>query len=88
MKDIRIETSELLEMLDRDNMLSFAIGSLISADTLLSAEDCRRAEVQLATFLDALDIAEIKNKERWRTRIEEGLEIVRRDKAAFEENDT
>ena len=78
----------LINSLNDSGMLYFYYISLISSDSLMSVEDCEFAEKQMLEFQEALPKTNVKNTEDtdWSKLIEDGLDVIRRDKKFFQNN--
>lgn len=78
----------LINSLNDNGVLYFYYISLISSDSLMSVEDCEIAEKQMLEFQEALPKTNVKNTEKldWSKLIEDGLDIIRRDKEFFQNN--
>ena len=83
----RDKNIEALNTLDENGFLPLLLGELISSDTLESADQCRKSIEMLSEFVEALPETNIKDKEKWKKMMEEGLEIARRDLKYFEEKE-
>lgn len=81
-KDIVAFINSLIE----SDMLYLFYASLISADTLVSLDDCEVVEKQMLEFKEALPKTNLeKDKlDEWSKLIEDGLDIIRRDKKLFQ----
>ena len=69
-------------LVERDLVNEFYV-TMISADYLTCLGACENSEVLLSEFKRLLTESNVENKEEWEKRIDEGLEIVRRDKKKF-----
>ena len=78
MKTIQERVAGRLEGLDAMGLLELSYSSLVSPRVLATAEDCDRAERKLSAYIDALDIARVRDRDLWKQRFAEGLEAVRR----------
>lgn len=80
----------LINSLNDNEMLYFYYISLISSDSLMSVEDCELAEKQMLEFQEALPKTNVKNTEGtdWSKLIEDGLDVIRRDKEFFQNDIT
>lgn len=78
MKTTRERVAGRLEGLDAMGLLELSYSSLVSPRVLATAVDCDRAERKLCAYLDALDVARVRDRELWRRRFADGLEAVRR----------
>jgi hypothetical protein len=78
----------LINSLNDNGVLYFYYISLISSDSLMSVEDCEIAEKQMLEFQEALPKTNVKNTEKldWPKLIEDGLNVIRRDKEFFQNN--
>lgn len=85
MKEI---TKELIESLDKNELLNFCLVSLISADTLLTAKDCENAIEHINKFKKLIPQTSFSDekKENYLKFCEDCLEICERDKKIFEGN--
>ena len=83
-KEIRNDIVSFLNCIFKEGVLNLYYASLISADSLNTAEDCDVAEKSLNEFKEALPNTEINNQEKWLERIKEGLNIVKREKTLKE----
>ena len=73
---------ELLEKLYKNNLLYLVLVSLISADTLISIEDCEKSwksMVELEKLLPETDIPE-EEKIKIKEYIKKGFSIIKREK--------
>lgn len=72
-----------LEKLQEENLLDLYLVSLISADSLLSVEDCDESLKNLKDDLISIDTANIENKDHYKKLIVDGIQIVERDRQMF-----
>ena len=74
-------TQAFVEELQEAELLPIYVASLISADTLVTTEDCDDSEEKLLELQDGFTKSNrVFYKEKWLKRIEDALEIVRRDR--------
>lgn len=74
-------TQSFVEHLQEAELLPIYVASLISADTLVTTEDCDDSEEKLLELQDGFTKSNrVFLKEKWLKRIEDALEIVRRDR--------
>lgn len=78
---------ELLNTVDGEGLLDLLYASLISADSLTSADYCDKTIEMLTSFLEALPSTKIVNKDAWHDRFVTGIEIAKRDKKRYEKQD-
>lgn len=76
-------TRKFLEGLEKGGMLYFYLVSLISSDSLLSAEDCEESLKEIDYCLEILPENNIKDKEKIEKMLIDGKEIVLRDLESF-----
>lgn len=72
-----------LEGLEKGGMLYFYLVSLISSDSLLSAEDCEESLREIDFCLEILPENDIKDREKIKQMLIDGKEIVLRDLEMF-----
>ena len=68
-----------LEGLEKGGILYFYIASLISADNLLTIEDCEETLKEIDFCLEVLPENDIKDREKIKQMLIDGKEIVLRD---------
>jgi hypothetical protein len=76
-----------IEMLDAANemgMLPTLLSGLISSDSLVNADACRKSIEMLEDLREAMPESKVMDKDVWMKFISEGLEIVRKDLEKFE----
>ena len=73
-----------LKGLSETGLFPMYLISLISADTLLTVEDCNRSEAELLELQEAIPDSEIEKKEYWLERVGDSLKIVRENRKIFE----
>lgn len=75
----------IIELLHESGFIYLMLGSLISADTLLSVKDCETSLKELERFNEALKEANIEEEKRkeYQDFIDRGFEIVKRDLEEF-----
>lgn len=83
-----VSFKELIETLHTNGMLYFYLVSLISADTLISVENCEKSIYQLNLTKKSLEEAEIPDvdKAKYLDYCKNGLEICEKDKNNFLKN--
>ena len=69
-------------LVEKDLVNEFYV-AMISADSLTCLGACENSEVLLSEFKRLLPESNVENKEEWEKRIDDGLEIVKRDKKKF-----
>ena len=74
-----------LEGLEKGGILYFYIASLISADNLLSIEDCEETLKEIDFCLEVLPENDIKDREKIKQMLIRGKEIVLRDLETLKE---
>lgn len=74
-----------LEGLERGGILYFYIASLISADNLLTIEDCEETFREINFCLEVLPENDIKDREKIKQMLIRGKEIVLRDLETLKE---
>ena len=74
---------KFLEGLEKGGILYFYLVSLISADSLLSVEDCEESLKEIDYCLEILPENDIKDKEKIEKMLIDGKEIVLRDLEMF-----
>ena len=74
-----------LEGLEKGGILYFYIASLISADNLLSIEDCEETLKEIDFCLEVLPENDIKDREKIKQMLIKGKEIVLRDLETLKE---
>lgn len=74
----------ILNEADENGLLPMITANMISADHLINAEMCNVSITFFENLLEVLDQTEISNKEEWRERFKAGIEIAKRDKKIFE----
>lgn len=77
------DIATLLEELEGTGLLNLYFVSLISADNILTAGDCDTSEKKLLELREAIPNSNVKEKEKWISRVEDGLKIVRRDREKY-----
>jgi len=75
---------ELLDAANKMGMLPTLFSGMVSSDSLVNADACRKSVEMLEEFMDAIPESTIADKERWMEFISEGLEIARKDLEKFE----
>lgn len=78
---------ELLNGAFKVDMLPLYFVSLISSDTLLSADDCRKSIEQLTGIIEAIPETDIDDKGKWLDMAKKGLRIAKRDLKNFEKEE-
>ena len=83
-----VSFKDLVETLHANGMMYFYLVSLISADTLVSAENCEKSIYQLNLVIESLADAEIPDvdKEKYLDYCKKGIEICENDKKNFLKN--
>lgn len=76
-------TRKFLEGLEKGGLLYFYLVSLISSDSLLSAEDCEESLKEIDYCLEILPENNIKDKDKIEKMLIDGKEIVLRDLETF-----
>lgn len=76
-------TRKFLEGLEKGGLLYFYLVSLISSESLLSAEDCEESLKEIDYCLEILPENDIKDKEKIEKMLIDGKEIVLRDLESF-----
>lgn len=76
-------TRKFLEGLEKGGILYLYLVSLISSDSLLSAEDCEESLKEIDYCLEILPENNIKDKEKIEKMLIDGKEIVLRDLESF-----
>lgn len=74
-----VNKNKWMEGLEKEGLLYLYLVSLISADTLLTIEDCEETLKEIEYCLEILPENNIKDKEKIRQMLLEGKEIVLRD---------
>lgn len=74
-----------LEGLEKGGILYFYIASLISADNLLSIEDCEETLKEIDFCLEVIPENDIKDREKIKQMLIKGKEIVLRDLETLKE---
>ena len=74
-----------LEGLEKGGILYFYIASLISADSLLTIEDCEETLREIDFCLEVLPENDIKDREKIKQMLIRGKEIVLRDLETLKE---
>lgn len=79
---------ELLNKFKDNGLIWFYLGSLVSADNLMSVEDCDRAIKLLNETIEAIPETDFSNedKEKIINHCKEGIEICESDKKEFLKN--
>lgn len=77
--DKNVNTRKFLEGLEKGGILYFYLVSLISADSLLSVEDCEESLKEIDYCLEILPENNINDKEKIEKLLIDGKEIVLRD---------
>lgn len=70
---------ERLELLDKENMLFYIIGSLISSDKLTSVDECLDSKKKIEEYIDTIFNSRMARKSIYLRILEAGKEIVRND---------
>lgn len=76
-------TRKFLEGLEKGGLLYFYLVSLISSESLLSAEDCEESLKEIDYCLEILPENDIKDKDKIEKMLIDGKEIVLRDLETF-----
>lgn len=76
-------TRKFLEELEKGGLLYFYLVSLISSESLLSAEDCEESLKEIDYCLEILPENDIKDKDKIEKMLIDGKEIVLRDLETF-----
>lgn len=76
-------TRKFLEELEKEGLLYFYLVSLISSDSLLSAEDCEESLKEIDYCIEILPENDIKDKDKIEKMLIDGKEIVLRDLETF-----
>lgn len=81
-----ISFKEMIESLHENGMMYLYLASLISADTLISVENCNKSIHQLNMIIDSLRDSNIpeEEKNKYLVYCEDGLLICERDKTELE----
>lgn len=82
MEEFKIEymnKNKWMEGLEKEGLLYLYLVSLVSADSLLTIEDCEESLKEIEYCLEILPENDIKDKEKIRQMLLEGKEIVLRD---------
>ena len=78
---------ELLETIEKNDMLWFVLGSLISADSLMTVDECdKNLEICTAFLAAAKESTGLKEKEKIIKFLEDGVEIINRDRKELLKN--
>jgi len=78
---------ELLEAIEKNGMIWLVLGSLISADSLISIESCdKNLEISMSFLEAAKKSNNLKEKEKIIEYLEKSIEIIKRDKEEFLKN--
>ena len=77
---------ELLETIEKNGMIWLVLGSLISADSLMTVEECDKNLEICTSFLEAAEKANLKEKEKIIKYLKDGVEIIKRDKEELLKN--
>lgn len=70
---------ERIELLDKENMLFYIIGSLISSDKLTSVDECLDSKKKIEEYIDIIFNSSMARKSIYLRILEAGKEIVRND---------
>ena len=82
MKEFKMEymnKNKWMEGLEKEGLLYLYLVSLVSADSLLTIEDCEESLKEIEYCLEILPENDIKDKEKIRQMLLEGKEMVLRD---------
>ena len=74
-----INKNKWMEGLEKEGLLYLYLVSLVSADSLLTIDDCEESLKEIEYCLEILPENDIKDKEKIRQMLLEGKEIVLRD---------
>lgn len=85
MKDIKKDI-ELLEAIEKNGVIWLVLGSLISADSLMTVEACDKNLEICTSFLEAAEKANLNEKEKIIGYLKNGIEIIKRDKEELLKN--
>ena len=78
---------ELLEAIEKNGMIWLVLGSLISADSLISIESCdKNLEISMSFLEAAKKSNNLKEKEKIIEYLEKSIETIKRDKEEFLKN--
>ena len=87
MKNNRLKKDiELLETIEKNGMIWLVLGSLISADSLMTVDDCDKNLEICTSFLDAAEKANLEEKEKIINYLKNGIDIIKRDKEELLKN--
>lgn len=70
---------DALNAVNECGMLPMFLGELVSADTLISADKCRKSIEMLEGLKEALPESNVEDKDVWMNFIIKGLEIAKND---------
>lgn len=68
---------EFIELLDKENMFFYIIGSLISSDKLTSVDECLDSKKKIEEYIDTIFNSNMARKSIYLRILEAGKEIVR-----------
>ena len=77
---------ELLEATEKNGMIWLILGSLISADSLMTVDECDKNLETCTALLEAAKESNLKNKEKIIKYLEDGVEIIKRDREELVKN--
>jgi len=87
MKNNRLKKDiELLETIEKNGMIWLVLGSLISADSLMTVDDCDKNLEICTSFLDAAKEANLMEKEKIINYLKNGIDIIKREKEELLKN--
>lgn len=78
-----MKTDNFIEKLQKEQLLDLYIVSLISADTLIDVESCDISLEKIFELKELMKTANINNKSHYEKIINDGEEIILRDKKYF-----
>lgn len=73
----------LLEKLQKSQLLDFYLVSLISSETLMTKEDCDKSLEKIRQAKELIKTANINNKDFYEKIINDGEDIILRDRENF-----
>ena len=71
---------ELLESTEKNGMIWLILGSLISADSLMTVDECDKNLEICTSLLEAAENANLKEKDKIIKYLKDGVEIIKRDR--------
>jgi hypothetical protein len=80
-----MENGNIIERLAKDELLNLVLVSLISSDTLIDIDSCKKSLFKMLIYRDEIKTANIENKNFYVKMIDEGIEIIERELRIFKE---